>query len=91
MSAWYIFSALGFYPAAGTDRYSLGSPAVKSAEIILENGNKITVSAVNNSDKNVYVSELTVNGETYTKREFTHDEIINGGQLIFKMTDKPTV
>jgi predicted alpha-1,2-mannosidase len=92
MSAWYLFSALGFYPVApGSDRYELGSPVVKTATIKLENGKILTIEAANQSDKNVYVSGVEVNGRRLNRRHITHAELMNGGKLVFRMTDKPEV
>ncbi len=92
MSAWYLFSALGFYPVApGSDRYALGSPAIKSAVLKLENARVLTIEAVNQSDKNVYVKRVTVNGKTLNRNYITHAEIMGGGKIIFEMTDKPKV
>jgi len=90
MSAWYIFSALGFYPVApGSDRYWLGSPAVTSATLKLENGRSFTVHAIDQSDKNVYVSKVRLNGRPLNRRYITHSEILTGGKLTFYMSDKP--
>lgn len=91
MSAWYLFSAMGFYPVApGNDQYSLGSPVVKKAVINLENGKKFTVEAVKQSDKNVYVSSVTLNGKPLNRRYLTHADIMNGGRLVFEMSEKPS-
>ncbi|WP_374163532.1 GH92 family glycosyl hydrolase [Arcticibacter sp. MXS-1] len=89
MSAWYIFSSLGFYPVApGSDRYWLGSPSVKSATITLENGSTLNIQAVNQSAKNVYVSKVLLNGQPLGRRYLTHDEIMKGGTLSFYMSSK---
>ena len=63
LSAWYVFSAMGFYPLAGTDKYWIGSPNLDSAEITLSNGNTLSMKAVNQSENNVYVKSVTLNGE----------------------------
>ena len=90
MSAWYMFSSLGFYPVSpGSDEYSLGSPAVKNAVLTLENGKTFTVEAINQSDKNVYVSKVLLNGQQISSHSIKHDDIIKGGKLIFYMTSKP--
>jgi len=90
MSAWYLFSAMGFYPVApGSADYSLGSPLVKSAKIALENGRTLQIEAVNQSDKNVYVSKVTLNGTTLTQPVITHDDLLKGGKLTFYMSAKP--
>ncbi|TCD00240.1 GH92 family glycosyl hydrolase [Pedobacter psychroterrae] len=89
MSAWYMFSSLGFYPVSpGSDEYSLGSPSVKSAVLSLENGKTFTVEAVNQSDKNVYVSKVLLNGKTVTGHTIKHSDIVNGGKLSFYMRNK---
>ncbi len=86
MSAWYIFSALGFYPVApGADRYDLGSPLVKGATIELENGKTFTVTAVNQGPQNVYVKKAVLNGSKLDRQYITHDEIMQGGSLVFYM------
>jgi predicted alpha-1,2-mannosidase len=90
MSAWYIFSALGFYPVApGSDRYWLGSPALRSAEIRLENGKQFTMEALQQSERNVYVKKVTLNGKPLDRRYITHAEIMAGGKLVFHMTGRP--
>lgn len=90
MSAWYMFSSLGFYPVSpGSDEYSLGSPAVKNAVLTLENGKTFTVEAINQSDKNVYVSKVLLNGQPISSHSIKHDDIIKGGKLTFYMTSKP--
>ena len=88
MSAFYIFSALGFFPQAGSVRYVLGSPIFDAAVVHLPNGDlKITVA--NNSPDNVYVQSATLNGQALTTPFFTHDQIANGGTLEFVMGPTP--
>ena len=90
MSAWYVFSALGFYPVCpGSDQYVLGAPFVKEATIHLENGKTFAVKSVNLSDKNVYVKSIKLNGKPYKKSFLTHSDIVNGGELIFEMGARP--
>lgn len=89
LSAWYIFSAMGFYPLAGTDKYWLGSPNLDSAEITLSNGSTLKMTAVNQSEKNVYVSGVTLNGQPLDGCYVTHSQLMGGGELVFTMTDKP--
>lgn len=90
MSAWYLFSALGFYPVApGSDRYALGSPAIKTAVLRLENGKTLSIEAVDQSSRNVYVNRILVNGATHGRNYLTHAEIMNGGKIVFYMADKP--
>lgn len=90
MSAWYIFSALGFYPVApGSVDYQLGSPLITKATLQLENGKSFSVEAVNQSEQNVYVQKITLNGKPLNRLHITHDEIMQGGKLMFYMTSKP--
>lgn len=90
MSAWYLFTALGFYPVApGDDAYWIGSPLVKSAKINLENGKTITIDVKNQSEKNVYVKKVSLNGQPLTSLKLSYAAIMNGGALQFEMTDKP--
>ncbi|MES2829399.1 MAG: GH92 family glycosyl hydrolase [Bacteroidota bacterium] len=92
MSAWYMFSSLGFYPVApGSDEYSLGSPAVKNATLTLENGKTFTVEAINQSDKNVYVSKVFLNGKLLSSHSIKHSDITMGGKITFYMASKPTL
>jgi len=90
MSAWFLFSSLGFYPVApGSDRYALGSPAIRTAILKLENGKTLAIEAINQSDKNVYVEKVTDNGKPIDRNYVTHAEIMNGGRLTFTMSEKP--
>jgi predicted alpha-1,2-mannosidase len=90
MSAWYLFSTLGFYPVApGSSYYQLGSPAINKAVIKLENGNTFTIEANNQSDKNVYVQKVLLNGKQLVEPTIGHEEIMKGGSLVFFMGDKP--
>ncbi len=90
MSAWYIFSALGFYPVApGSEQYSIGSPLVKSAKIKLENGKTISIEAKNQSAKNVYVQKILLNGKEWKENYFIHSNIMNGASIVFEMGTKP--
>ena len=91
MSAWYIFSSLGFYPVTpGSDRYALGSPNVKNAILNLENGKSLEIKTVNQSMKNVYVKSLKINGKLIDRNYILHSEIMNGGEFIFEMSATPT-
>lgn len=90
MSAWYIFSSLGFYPVApGSEDYSLGSPQVANAVFNLENGKTFEVATVNQSDKNVFVSKVLLNGKLLTSPVIKHSDIVNGGKITFYMSSKP--
>jgi predicted alpha-1,2-mannosidase len=89
MSAWYIFSSLGFYPVApGSDEYALGSPLVKEATLNLENGKVFKITAKNQSAKNVYVQKMELNGKPYVGTTLKHTDIMNGGTLVFYMGAK---
>lgn len=90
MSAWYLFSSLGFYPIApGTGEYALGSPAVRNADIRLENGKTFRIEARDQSNKNVYVRKVELNGQQLNRLFITHEEILKGGTLVFYMSAKP--
>ena len=86
MSAWYIFSALGFYPVCpGSDQYSVGSPMVKSAKLTLENGKTLEIEAKDQSPENVHVKKILVNGTPIKRNYLLHSEIANGGKITFQM------
>lgn len=90
MSSWYIFSALGFYPvnpAQGV--YSFGSPIFDIATINLENGKTFRVETVNNSKENKYIQSVSLKGNDIHRTYLLHSEIMNGGELIFNMGEKP--
>ncbi|MDH5828817.1 GH92 family glycosyl hydrolase [Sphingobacterium faecium] len=90
MSAWYLFTALGFYPVApGDDAYWIGSPLVKSARINLENGKTISIEVKNQSEKNVYVKKVSLNGQSLSDLKISYEEIKNGAELVFEMSNKP--
>ena len=90
MSAWYLFTALGFYPVApGSARYALGSPVVKTAKLEMENGRILLIEARNQSDKNVYVNRVDLNGRALGRNYITYDELSNGGKLVFHMSSVP--
>ena len=89
MSAWYILSAMGFYPVApGSEQYALGSPAVDAATLHLDNGKTFTITAQNQGEKNVYVKKVTLNGKQLDRNYITHSEIMDGGELVFVMSDR---
>jgi predicted alpha-1,2-mannosidase len=92
LSSWYVFSALGFYPVAGTTRYELVAPLFTKAEINLGNGKILTVNAKDASIPNYYVHEKRVNGEKIEGWTITHDQIKDGGTLDFDVSkDRPGV
>lgn len=86
MSAWYIFNALGFYPVTpGIPAYAVGSPLVMAAKIHLDNGKSLTIIAQNQSKDNIYLQKITLNGKEISNFTISHDQILNGGRLIFWM------
>ncbi len=90
MSAWYVFSTLGFYPVAPASlNYQIGAPYHENATINLENGHTFTVKAINLSEDNFYVQSVKLNGEAYHKTFITHDTIMQGGVLEFTMGGAP--
>jgi predicted alpha-1,2-mannosidase len=89
-SAWYVFSALGFYPVCpGTDQYVLGTPLFKQVTVQFDNGKKLIISAPGNSSENKYVQTLTVNGKPWDKNWLNHFDLQQGGLLQFKMGATP--
>ena len=91
MSAWYIFSAMGFYPVTpANNQYIIGTPLFEKAIINLEDGKKFEISAENLSDENKYISSAKLNGKSLNRSFIFHSEIMDGGKLVFKMTDKPS-
>jgi putative alpha-1,2-mannosidase len=90
MSAWYIFSSLGFYPVApASGEYSIGSPLVRSATIRLENGKIFAIEAKNQSESNVYVQQVLLNGLPFTMPVLRHADVMKGGKLVFVMGAAP--
>lgn len=89
-SAWYVFSAMGFYPVApGTDEYVLGAPLFKKMTLQLENGKNIEINAPQNSVENRYIQLLKMNGQDYTKNYLNYFDLTKGAKIHFKMTDRP--
>ncbi len=90
MSAWYVFSTLGFYPVVpGRPEYTLGTPAVARATLHLPNGNKLIIKAHNLREENYYVTKVRLNGRPLQRSYLTHREIMKGGKLEFFMSAKP--
>ncbi len=90
MSAWYIFSAMGFYPVCpGTNQYVIGAPYLPYVKINLDNGKTFEVQAKGVSDKKRYIKSVKLNGKPYPKAYITHEDIMNGGLLEFEMTSQP--
>ena len=89
-SAWYVFTALGFYPVCpGTDQYVMGAPLFKKATLHFENGKTLTINAPENSKDNFYIEAMKVNGQTYTKNYVTHSTLQNGGEIDITMGNTP--
>ncbi len=89
-SAWYIFSALGFYPVTpATDQYVLGAPLFRKITLKLENGKSVVISAPSNSDSNRYVKTLTFNGAAYSRNWISHSELMKGAQINATMQATP--
>lgn len=90
MSAWYVFSAMGFYPVTpGQNTYAIGSPIFDKITINLENGKKFVISTKKNSEQNKFIQIASLNGTVYQHSYITHEQIMNGGELVFVMNDKP--
>lgn len=91
-SAWYVFSALGFYPVCpGTDEYVIGAPLFKKATLHFENGNNPVIDAQNNSKENLYIESLRVNGQESTRNYLKHADLLQGGTIEFKMGSHPNL
>ncbi|RNC64047.1 GH92 family glycosyl hydrolase [Proteiniphilum sp. X52] len=90
MSAWLVFSMLGFYPVCpGTPYYVIGSPSFEKSSITMEDGKKFIIQADNFNKENIYIQSATFNGEPYNKSYIHHNDIIRGGKLIFEMGNTP--
>ena len=89
-SAWYVFSAMGFYPACpGTDQYIIGSPLFNRMTVEMPGGKTLDIIAEGNGNKAVYVGDITFNGKAYADNYFTHDALQKGGKIIFSMSAEP--
>lgn len=89
-SAWYVFSAMGFYPVSpATDEYVLGAPLFKSVKVNLENGKSILIKSMNNSKDNRYVKSVRLGKKVYSKNYFTHKDLTGGAEIIFEMSSVP--
>ena len=90
MSAWLVFSMMGFYPVCpGTPYYIIGAPSFKEMAINLENGNSFKIKANDISEENIYIQEATFNGNPFDRAWLKHEEILNGGELVFLMGPTP--
>ncbi len=91
MSAWYVLSALGFYPVCpGDNQYIIGTPLFDEVSLNLENGKTLKIKAEKLSDKNIYIQSVKLNGKDYTKSYFTHEMLMNGGEFIYVMGVEPS-
>ena len=89
-SAWYVFSAMGFYPVCpGSGEYVIGTPYFNQMKLHLENGKTVTISAPNNGNDKRYISSMTFNGKPYTKNYITHKDVVNGASITYQMGTKP--
>ncbi|MDB5112605.1 MAG: glycoside hydrolase family 92 protein [Mucilaginibacter sp.] len=90
MSAWYVFSSMGFYPVLpASGAYVMGSPLFDKATLNLENGKKFTVETINNSPENIYIQSMALNGKPYKNSYILHQDIVNGGKLTVVMGKNP--
>jgi predicted alpha-1,2-mannosidase len=89
-SAWYVFSALGFYPVCpGVNEYALGSPLFNKVTLHLENGKSFVLEAPDNAPERVYISEAAWNGVPYSKNYLRFEDVLNGGKLSLRMSAQP--
>ncbi len=89
-SAWYVFSALGFYPVCpGTDQYVLGTPLFKKVTLSLENGKKVLIQAPNNSENHKYIGSVKIDGKVSTKNWLSHSALMKGATIDFNMLTQP--
>ncbi len=91
MSAWYIFSALGFYPVnPANGAYVFGSPIVNKATIAVQGNKQFSINVINNAPQNKYIQKIILNGKPYTKSFIIHKDIMKGGNMIIYMGAKPS-
>jgi len=91
MSAWYIFTSLGFYPVCpGSDYYVIGAPQIPQATAHLSNGKTLKMTAENISDQNIYVQSVRLNGKDWNSPFLPYRELKNGGKIEFTMGPKPS-
>ncbi len=90
MSAWYVFSTLGFYPVApGSNQYVIGRPFLPKATLNLANGRRFSVIAEGLDDRHTYIGDVTLNGKPLPRAWISHEEILAGGELRFRMQATP--
>lgn len=91
MSAWYIFSAMGFYPVNPVDgNYVIGTPAFDECILKLANDKNFTIKTIRKSPKDIYIQSVTLNGKPYKNIYITHQDLVSGGTMVFKMGKKPS-
>jgi predicted alpha-1,2-mannosidase len=89
-SAWYVFSAMGFYPVApGTGQYAIGSPLFKNVKLHLQNGNIFEMKVPNNSYENIYIHSINKNKSTYNKNYITFEDLMDGATFSLEMSNQP--
>jgi len=89
-SAWYLFSAMGFYPVTpATDQYVLGAPLFKKVTVSLENGKELIIKAPENSAENIYIKQMKLNGKTHDLNWVSHSELMKGATIDFRMSASP--
>ena len=89
-SAWYVFSAMGFYPVCpGAGEYVLGAPYFDEMTLHLENGRTVSIKANGNTDDNCYVNTLTLNGQPYSKNYIKRTDLMQGAQFVYTMSPTP--
>ncbi len=91
MSAWYVLSALGFYPVCpGDNQYIIGTPLFDGVNLNLENGKVLSIKSENLSDENIYIQSIKFNGKDYSKSYFTHEMLMEGGEFVYVMGERPS-
>ena len=89
-SAWYVFSAMGFYPVCpGSNEYVMGAPLFNKICITLENGEKVNINAAYNNEENIYIEDMKMNGQEYDKNYLKHDDLVKGCDIDIIMDDQP--
>jgi putative alpha-1,2-mannosidase len=91
MSAWYIFSAMGFFPNAGQNIYYVTGPLFKKVVVHLGNGKTLTINAPNASDTNIYVRSFAINGKRMASTIISYNDIKDGGSITFDMSETPVI
>ena len=89
MGSFLVFNQIGFFPVAAQNFYVIGSPTFRRSTISLANGKRFSIVAENSSPTNIYIAKAMWNGKPYQRSWFTHDQLMEGGELRLIMTDKP--